>query len=198
MRPGATAEDTTINNAQVILPIDYNDSNNQSYGFTGRVEHRFGNWRVDYAASYSKSDAKVIDMPHGFVNGIQFQLAENRGVALRVQTTPGQAAPTAITQLAGPDWRDIGNYDQRGFTAPSTATRLQNDQTWNLKFDLRRDFPQLRMPLELRTGANFYQLHRRKAAGHTVFTFLGPDGRAGSGDELINASMFFSTETRPT
>jgi hypothetical protein len=111
----------------------------------------------------------------------------------RFQTSPTSPAPTEITQFAGPDFYDLSNYNQSSWTPPPVAYRFQNDRTWNLKADVRRDIPHLRFPLELRAGANFYQLHRRRMASHNALTFVGPDGRPGSGDEQINASRFEKT-----
>ncbi|MGH7944638.1 MAG: TonB-dependent receptor [Opitutaceae bacterium] len=99
IEPAFTDTDITFRNGQVNVFTDYNDSHSQSYGYTGRVEHRLGPWRIDYSASYSKSDAHVYDMPD-FVNGMTFLLAPNRGVGLRVRTSPDQAAPTAIERVS--------------------------------------------------------------------------------------------------
>jgi iron complex outermembrane recepter protein len=192
VEPGATDTDITFRNAEVSPFSDYNDSNNQSFGYTGRVEHRFGDWRVDYSASYSKSDAHVWDMPD-YVQGLTFNLATNRGVGLRIRTSPDSPAPVEITQFTGPDFYDLTNYNQSSWTPPAVAYRFQNDRTWNLKADVRRNIPHVRFPVELRAGANFYQLHRRRMASHNALTFMGPDGRPNSGDEQINASRFEKT-----
>lgn len=192
VEPGATDTDITFRNAQAAPFSDYNDTTNQSYGYTGRVEHRFGNWRVEYSGSYSKSDVHTWDMPD-YVQGLTFNLAANRGVGLRVQTAPNSPAPLAITQFAGPDFYDLSNYTQAGWTPPAVANRHQSDRVWNFKGDIRRDFPQLRFPVELRAGASFYELHRRKMANHIALTFMGPDGLPNTGDEVINASRFEKT-----
>ena len=61
----AGTTDATLRNTLVDVFNDYSDSVSASYGFVGAVEHRYGPWKVDYSANYSKSDSKVTDLPAG-------------------------------------------------------------------------------------------------------------------------------------
>jgi TonB-dependent receptor len=163
-----------------------------NYTYNAGVRHDWGRWRLTYSANYGKSDSKVADLPE-MIQSAQFNMNNQRGVSYRIQATPDRVAPTALTQLAGPDIFDLRNYDQRSVSL-QTSPRFQNDRTINLKTELRAAFGEWRFPVEFRTGANLYRVQRRKAAGQIVLDFLGPDGVAGTGDELINASSFALTD----
>lgn len=189
--PGANDRDATVQNGQVDVFADYSDAISQNYNFNAALQQRWGRWRFDGLAAYGKSDSKTVDLPE-FINSVQFNLLPNRGVAYRIQGSPDQPAPTALTQLAGPDLYDLASYDQRSLSV-QTQPRFQNDRTTNLRADLRGNFSEWRWPVEFRTGASYYKIARRKAAGQIVLSFLGPDGVAGTADDLLNASRFADT-----
>ncbi len=195
--PASTTTDATIRNALVDVFDDYSDQVGQSYGFVGAVEHRFGPWKVEYSANYAKSDSKVTDLPD-MIQSVQFNLGAAQGVAVRLTAEPGTPAPLSLVQTAGPDLYDLRSYTNSTGLSLQTSPRFQNDRTWNLKFDLRRDFAGFRFPFDLRAGASLYQLHRRKQAGQIVLNFLGPDGIAGTADDgpnTLNASLFDGADT---
>jgi len=120
------------------------------------------------------------------IQSAQWNLIPSRGVTYRIQGSPDRAAPTALTQLAGPDLYNVNSYDQTSFGL-QTSPRFQNDRTINLKSDLRGNFAEWRFPVEFRTGAGLYRIQRRKAAGQIVLDFRGPDGLPASGDKTLNA-----------
>ena len=187
----ATDRDATIQNGQVDVFADYSDASSQNYGYTGQLQHKFGRFRFDGLASYGKSDSKTVDLPE-FINSVQFNLLPNRGVTYRVQASPDRPAPAQLDQLAGPDLYDLASYDQRSLSV-QTQPRFQNDRTYTLKGDLRANYREWRLPVEFRTGASYYHIARRKAAGQIVLSFMGPDGIAGTADDLLNASRFDDT-----
>ena len=82
--------------------------------------------------------------------------------------TPDTPAPLSLTQISGPDLYDLASYNTRKSFSLQTSPRFQNDRTWNLKFDARRNFDGWGIPFDLRAGASLYQLHRRKQAGQIV------------------------------
>lgn len=189
---GSDDRSTTVRNGQVDVFADYSDSNSTNYAYTGQLQHRFGRFRFDGTASYGKSDSKTADLPE-FINSVQFNLLPNRGVAYRLDASPGSPAPTALTQLAGPDLYDLSSYDQRSLSV-QTQPRFQNDRTYTLKGDLRATYSEWKFPTEFRTGASYYHIARRKAAGQIVLNFLGRDGIAGNADDVLNASLFDDTK----
>ena len=202
VRPGtvdatSTTTDATIRNALVDVFDDYSDQVGQSFGYVGAVEHRIGPWKVEYSANYAKSDSKVTDLP-SMIQSVQFNLVAAQGVAVRMTAEPGTPAPLSLVQIAGPDLYDLRSYTNSTGLSLQTSPRFQNDRTWNLKFDAKRDFNGFGIPFDLRAGASLYQLHRQKQAGQIVLNFLGPDGIAGTADDgpnTLNASLFDGSDT---
>jgi iron complex outermembrane receptor protein len=202
VRPGtvdqaSTTTDAIIRNALVDVFDDYSDQVGQSFGYVGAVEHRIGPWKVEYSANYAKSDSKVTDLP-SMIQSVQFNLVAAQGVAVRMTAEPGTPAPLSLVQTAGPDLYDLRSYTNSTGLSLQTSPRFQNDRTWNLKFDVKRDFAGFRFPFDLRAGASLYQLHRQKQAGQIVLNFLGPDGIAGTADDgpnTLNASLFDGSDT---
>ncbi len=198
VRPGtvdatSTTTDATVRNALVDVFNDYSDSNSASYGFGGAVEHKFGAWKVDYSANYAKSDSKVADLP-AMIQSMQFNLVAADAVVVRMTADPNTPAPLSMVQTAGPDLYDLNSYNSRKSFSLQTSPRFQNDRTWNLKFDARRDFAGFRFPFDLRAGASLYQLHRRKQAGQIVLQYVGPDGIANNADDpQLSAAQFAKT-----
>ena len=193
----ATTTDAIIRNAGVDVFDDYSDQVGVSYGYTGSIEHKIGQWKFDGSASYSKSDSKVTDLP-SMIQSVQFNLVAAQGVAVRMTASPDTPAPLSLVQTAGPDLYDLHSYTNTTGLSLQTSPRFQNDRTWNLKFDAKRNFATLRFPVEFRTGASLYQLHRKKQAGQIVLNFLGPDGIAGTADDgpnSLNASLFDGADT---
>ena len=195
--PASTTTDAIIRNAGVDVFDDYSDQVGDSYGYVGSIEHRIGAWKFDGSASYSKSDSKVTDLP-SMIQSVQFNLVAAQGVAVRLTADPSIPAPLSLVQTAGPDLYDLHSYTNTTGLSLQTSPRFQNDRTWNLKLDVKRNFANLRFPLELRAGTSLYQLHRKKQAGQIVLNFLGPDGIAGTADDgpnTLNASLFDGADT---
>ena len=195
--PASTTTDATLRNAGVDVFDDYSDQVGASYGYTGSIEHKIGQWKFDGSASYSKSDSKVTDLP-SMIQSVQFNLVAAQGVAVRMTASPDTPAPLSLVQTAGPDLYDLHSYTNTTGLSLQTSPRFQNDRTWNLRFDAKRNFADLRFPVELRAGTSLYQLHRQKQAGQIVLNFLGPDGIAGTADDgpnSLNASLFDGAAT---
>ena len=188
---GASSTDTTVQNGQVDVFADYGDYLSQNYTYNTGVRHTWGPWRLDYSANYGKSDSKFTDLPE-MIQSAQWNLIPSKGVIYRIQGSPNLPAPTALTQLGGPDLYNLNSYDQSSFSL-QTSPRFQNDRTLNLKADLRGNFANFRFPFEVRTGASLYRIQRRKQAGQIVLSFAGPDGIVGNADDVINAASFADT-----
>ncbi len=202
VRPGtidaaSTTTDATLRNALVDVFDDYSDQVGVSYGYTGSIEHKIGAWKFDGSASYSKSDSKVTDLP-SMIQSVQFNLVAAQGVAVRMTAAPDIPAPLTLVQTAGPDLYNLRSYTNSTGLSLQTSPRFQNDRTWNLKLDAKRNFTGGRFPFDVRTGASLYQLHRKKQAGQIVLNFLGPDGITGTADDgpnTLNASLFEGADT---
>ncbi|MEN9634036.1 MAG: hypothetical protein RL077_2440 [Verrucomicrobiota bacterium] len=191
--PTATTTDAIVRNALVDVFNDYSDSVSANYGFVGAIEHRLGSWKFDASANYSKSDSKVTDLP-AMIQSMQFNLIAADAVVVRLAADPEIPAPLSLVQISGPDLYDLSSYNSRKSFSLQTSPRFQNDRTWNLKLDVKRDFAGLRFPFDLRAGVGLYQLHRRKQAGQIVLQYVGPDGIANNADDpQISAAQFAKT-----
>jgi iron complex outermembrane receptor protein len=191
--PASTTTDATVRNALVDVFNDYSDSVSANYGYVGALEHRLGPWKFDASANYAKSDSKVTDLP-AMIQSMQFNLVAADAVAVRMTADPETPAPLSLVQTNGPDLYDLNSYNSRKSFSLQTSPRFQNDRTWNLRLDTRRDFTAGRFPFDLRAGASLYQLHRRKQAGQIVLQYVGPDGLANTADDpLLNAAQFAKT-----
>jgi TonB-dependent receptor len=189
----STTTDATLRNTLVDVFNDYSDSVSASYGFVGAVEHRYGPWKVDYSANYSKSDSKVTDLP-AMIQSMQFNLVAADAITVRMTASPDTPAPLSLVQTTGPDLYDLASYNTRKSFSLQTSPRFQNDRTWNLKADVRRAFDGFRVPFDLRAGLGLYQLHRRKQAGQIVLNYVGPDGIANNADDpQLSAAQFVKT-----
>jgi iron complex outermembrane receptor protein len=189
----STDTDGLVRNALVDVFNDYSDSVSANYGFVGAVEHRFGPWKIDYSANYSKSDSKVTDLP-SMIQSMQFNLIAADAITVRIKADPNTPAPLSLLQTTGPDLYDLNSYNSRKSFSLQTSPRFQNDRTWNLKLDTRRDFATARIPFDLRAGVGLYQLHRRKQAGQIVLQYVGPDGIANNADDpQLSAAQFAKT-----
>jgi TonB-dependent receptor len=198
VRPGtvdaaSTTTDATVRNALVDVFNDYSDSVSANYGYVGALEHRIGPWKFDASANYAKSDSKVTDLP-AMIQSMQFNLVAADAVTVRMTADPGTPAPLSLVQTSGPDLYDLNSYNSRKSFSLQTSPRFQNDRTWNLKLDARRDFSGGAFPFELRAGTSLYQLHRRKQAGQIVLQYVGPDGIANNADDpQLSAAQFAKT-----
>jgi iron complex outermembrane receptor protein len=186
----ATTTDSIVRDALVDVFDDYSDQVGASYGYVGGVEHKFGPWKIDYSANYSKSDSKVTDLP-AMIQSVQFNLVAAQHVIVHMTADPNIPAPLTMVQTAGPDLYDLHSYTNTTGLSLQTSPRFQNDRTWNLMANIKRDFDGYRFPFVLRTGASLYQLHRQKQAGQIVLNYLGPDGITGTADDGPNAFNAF-------
>lgn len=218
---GSNQTDTTISNGQIDVFANYSDYKSTNHTFGGAVEHKWDAWRVSYAASYGKSDSKVTDLPD-MINSVQVGLDPTLKVGWHVKGSPDSPAPTLFEQTSGPNLFDLSSYNTVLTNKPSTtvgaggvilapstapqaggtgitlqtAPRFQNDTTINANFDVRRSFANLRFPVELRAGVNFYRMERHKRAGQIILWFAGPDGVPFTGDEKLNMGQFTMTNYR--
>lgn len=189
----STTTDAIIRNAGVDVFDDYSDQVGEAFGYVGAVEHKFGPWKINYSANYSKSDSHVTDLP-AMIQSVQYNLVAADGVVVHMTARPDVPAPVTMVQTAGPDLYDLASYkNTTNGLSLQTSPRFQNDRTWNLKADVVRNFSEFRMPFDIHVGTSLYQLHRRKTAGQIVLNFVGPDGIAATGDEILPASLFNDT-----
>ncbi|MGH8018747.1 MAG: TonB-dependent receptor, partial [Opitutaceae bacterium] len=139
------------------------------------AKHRLERWTIDYDASFSIANTAFDSIKHkaGSTRPII------RGVGLILDRTGQERYFPTITQTSGPGLWDIAKYsaepwnhrDWRGY-----------DEVTNAQLNVERALA-LRHPLTLRFGARYRQQERDALKRDRRYNYLGPDGRANSGDE---------------
>ncbi|MBI5768529.1 MAG: TonB-dependent receptor [Verrucomicrobia bacterium] len=144
--------------------------------------YRRGAFRADAQGQMSRSRNYYDDLKAGFFQGgLTGQLP---GLAFRWDRRNGGDAAFNATQLAGADWRDLASY--RNVT-PSMDSRYEfnsKDQKWTAKTDMRYNLRARELPILVKWGGDISQSIRNvDRMDVTPWIYLGPDGRAGTGDE---------------
>jgi TonB-dependent receptor len=110
--------------------------------------------------------------------------------------------PGKITVADGATGRPIDPFDINNYTITTTNTPEPkgSDAKGSVYANLRRDFKLGATPLGLKGGVDLQRQIRDTAnpyPANTNFTYLGPDGRANSGDEAAAPFFFSEIATRP-
>lgn len=153
--------------------------NTPKFSHTFRIgaggRHRLDRWTIDYDASRSEAAAYYDSQKYhrGSISPIL------RGVGVILDRTHNERYFPDVIQTSGPDIYDIANYtaaplnhrDQRGEDTVLTA-----------QINLQRDFTTA-IPFSVKVGAKYREQERVAFQRNRRFNYLGPDGRANSGDE---------------
>jgi TonB-dependent receptor len=175
-----TSQTSTSATSELLFANAFNKHGATTTVATGGFYKR-GAFRVDAQGQMSRSTNYYHDLIYGFVQG--GSSGQLPGLTLRWdRSTPGDVAIN-ITQLGGPDWRNPANY-----TAPANpSNRLpftSKDQKWTAKSDFRYNWALRETPILFKWGGDISQQVRNVDRGTIpTYTYLGPDGRAGTGDE---------------
>ncbi len=129
----------------------------------GRTE--LAPYKLDYDLSTSRST--------GSEKREDLSLRVN-GVGYRVDRTNRLHFPT-FTQLSGPD---VSNYDNAFTDSLNQKDFLAWDRVTAGQLNLRRDF-NTAWPTYLKTGLRYRSQEKRQDRNQDVWTYVGPDGRAG-------------------
>jgi TonB-dependent receptor len=128
----------------------------------------------------------------GYFNTSSTGLLSN--LAFRWDRATAGDAGVNLTQLAGPDWRNLQNYPLPGTMGFRYLS--SKDQKWTAKTDMRYALQELKIPVMVKWGGDISQTIRnvdRYESGATAITYLGPDGRANTGDEKWTAEPYYTT-----
>jgi iron complex outermembrane recepter protein len=154
--------------------------------------YRRGAFRVEAQAQMSRSTNFYHDVPMGLFNTASTGLLS--GLTLRWdRARPGDTGVN-LTQLGGPDWRRLENYPLPGTMGFRYLS--SKDQKWTAKTDMRYSLATLKIPVLVKWGGDISQQIRnvdRFESGGTAITYLGPDGRASTGDEKWTAEPYYTT-----
>jgi TonB-dependent receptor len=154
-----------------------------NFAFDGHF-HR-GDFRADFGVSYSRSQTWYKNMDFGFFWSIN--PSSLSGLGLRWDRN-GPADPgIKITQLSGPDWRNLANYPN-GFSG-TINDRMGQDQRYLGKADMEyvlRKLP-LRSPVTFKFGTQISEWSNkaRRPIANLSITRRGADNTAATADENL-------------
>ncbi len=170
------------------VSVNQGGGGTNKYGATSNFaldgHYKNGAFRADVGGSFSRSQTWYKNREFGFFWSINPSALG--GVGLRFNRN-GPADPgVQITQISGPDWRNLANYPN-GFTA-TTNDRQGEDQRYLFKADMQYSLSgRTRTPILFKFGQQsslWVNNADRPIAGFNA-TRLGADGIASSSDEAL-------------
>ncbi len=174
------SQSTTLGVAQLHFGSSFNKHGSTTTLSSG-ASYKRGAFRADVQGQMSRSTNFYHDLSYGYFNAGSTGTISNLG--LRWDRSGPSDAGISIFQTSGPDWRDPASYT----AAPAPNARQpfsSKDQRWTAKADLRYDLSQWKIPTVLKGGGDVGLQVRDVLRGSILAsTYLGPDGRAGTGDE---------------
>ena len=155
-------------------------------------------WKAEAGAAYSHSKDHTASADRGW-----FAVTSMTRTNVTINfdgvdmLRPGRIAVADGTTGRPIDPFDISNYN---VTTTSMPEGKGSDQKRSVYANLRRDFNVAGTPVTLKGGLdlqNQIRTTRNPYPSNANFTYLGPDGRAGSGDETAAPFAFTEIATRP-
>jgi TonB-dependent receptor len=169
--------------------VNVNSTSTEKGGDTQQLQiggvHRFNAIEIDYSGFRSKS---VTDYPGNAAFGYTA-----RGIGMRIERKESPFFPT-VTQIAGPDIRNIENYTDNVLT----ITRMRADDKYvggevNVKMSFREPVPAF-----VKAGVKLREQTRLRKAPTLRYRFAGPDRLLNSGDEnlaqFLNPSVISNSQ----
>ena len=182
----------------VSAPDGTRDRNITNYMPTLVYKHDGPIWKAEAGAGYSHSKDHTSSADRGW-----FALTPmTRGNVTISFDGVDMLRPGKVTVTDGATGRPIDPYDISNYTI--TTTNLPqpkgSDEKRSVYGNLRRDFNVSGTPITLKGGVDVQKQVRemfQPYPSNAAFTYLGPDGRANSGDEGAAPFAFTQVATRP-
>jgi TonB-dependent receptor len=154
------------------------DNVSHNYRLLTSAVHRLEGMVIDYSgtASFSSGYQKYAPFENQYGNSKPkgtITVAGLSNIGFIIDRRQSAAWPT-ISQTAGPDVYNLGNY--------TTMTMAQNNRVANAsimeaRFNVRKNFS-LAVPAYVKAGLQFHQQRRDKDYSYHSYTFTGPGGLA--------------------
>ncbi|MSU49590.1 MAG: TonB-dependent receptor [Opitutus sp.] len=175
-----------------------NDRDRRNASLTPSIVFRHDGpiWKADAGVGLSMSKSEIYQMGKGQFGGV---VATRPNVAISFDDN-FYLRPGTITVTDGTTGAPVDPYSLAGFTVTQGSGNMYaansvigsgpgdglssktTDAQRNAYFNLKRDF-YWGVPLTLKAGLDLRQAERDYRGGAATYTYVGPDGRAGSGDE---------------
>lgn len=158
-------------------------SHNYNYTFTPRVEHDWGDLKLDWGGFYSYSSA-------WYPTRTDFQADIRRGAFAIDRRDPDRHDwYPEFTQISGPDIYDIQSY------VPSNLAITRNqakNRLWGFNADVRKDFD-LAVPAFVKAGVRIRDEQNVRDWNVSRYLYVGPDRKAGTADDA-DLSIFLDPD----
>lgn len=191
LAPGFTElhqENLPHQNNAVTMANTTNDITGRTIIIAPSGRFRNEDWEIDYGVSYNDTISYIEGWPEdrhfsGRAKGLvtaRMRRVPGQNIAFNVDRDSPGGVPY-VTQTAGPDAYDLANYTD--LLQVAYQDRVSQGTTTNARVNVRRklDFA---APTWIKAGATFLSSERLSKWPHQrLFTYLGPDGVANSGDE---------------
>ena len=175
-----------------------NDRDRRNSNFTPSLVYRHDGpiWKADAGVGTSMSESKIYQMGKGQFGGV---VASRPNVAISFDDN-FYLRPGSITVTDGTTGAPVDPYDLAGYTVTQGSGNMYTansvigagpgegiankttDVQRSAYFNLKRDF-QWGVPFTLKGGVDLRESIRDYRGGASTYTYVGPDGRANSGDE---------------
>jgi iron complex outermembrane recepter protein len=177
------------------------DRRNASYSPSIIYRHDGPVWKIEAGAGWSMSESEIRDQGKGFFNSVT---ATQTGVTINfddifylrprvISVTDAAGAPVDPYRLA--NYNIVSGGGNRygadtvlGVGPGEGIANRTSDVHRNAYANVKRDVT-WRIPVTLKAGVDVRQAMRDYRGGNTALSFVGRDGRPGSGDE--NAQPFY-------
>jgi len=173
-----------------------------TYSFGG--DYRYRSLRMNLLFQYSSATNHYRDLPEGFFNTVG--ASPGTPISFRWNRSDPSSTAVTITQLSGPDYRDISlDYLDRATNTDGTANtgwpfnsfkRDSKDEKAFGGVNFRLPVTIARFPVDLKWGFAENEWTHNNARNQQRWRFLGPDGIRGTDDDraalyLENVPMNF-------
>ena len=173
----------------------------QSWQLNPSLRYKSGNWKAELIGGFSKS----INDYRNPTTFTAINIAGKGTTAYTVTTPLNTDTPSSVVITGGLDPYDLNNYVVSQTAVPVGATsatllanaggfvsdnnRHSSEVRYTGRFDLQRNF-QTRFPSYLKAGLSYNEQIREKRQPQTRWSWVGPDGIAGTADDNMPMGIF--------
>jgi TonB-dependent receptor len=173
----------------------------QSWQLNPGLRYKSGNWKAELVGGFSKS-VNDYRNPSTFT---AVNIAGSGPTALTVTTPLDSETPSSVVITGGVDPYNLDNYRVNQTAVPAGATsrsllanatgfvsnnnRYSTEVRYSGRFDLQRNFA-TRLPFYLKGGMSFNEQTRVKTQPQHRWSWVGPDGAAGTPDDNLPMGIF--------
>jgi iron complex outermembrane recepter protein len=154
---------------------------NGRYTFTGDT------WSAELAGTFSHSNNRTRDAGKGFFKNVSTQLRNVRTVNFEgINNDEATVDKITVTDAAGAaiDETKLANYNITNVTGERMDSQ---DTVKEVRGSLSKELEFLPFPMTVRVGGLVNEMERDLDFWVASWTYLGPDGRASSGDETAGS-----------